>query len=232
MFISQVEPGRARHFFDIGVFGYGVRPVAGGEGVETAFGGALSSRALVALPELRDNPLAVRDVPSADPGGPGSRQPIWIEPAHGYRTPMCEAIAVAGGHIFDWASQHPDSFPPIVINITDGMVTDSPYDGATLETWVERLLGIQTTDGPLLMFNIFLSRTVGDGVLFPVTDRGLPEPGPQLFRLSSVLPAQMVANAQKGGIPVDAGARGFGFNANPAMLARFLEVGTRVDVRD
>ena len=231
MFISQVAPGKVRHYFDIGVFGYGVRPVAGGEGVETAFGGALAGRALVALPELRDNPLAVRDVPSADPGEPHSRQPIWIEPAHGYRTPMCEAIAVAGQHLYEWAASHPDSFPPIVINITDGMVTDSPYDGAILETWVERLVGIQTSDGPLLMFNIFLSRTAAGGVLFPTTDHGLPEPGPALFGISSVLPDLMVANAQSAGIPVGAGARAFGFNASPAMLARFLEVGTRIDIR-
>jgi hypothetical protein len=231
MLISQVVPGKARHYFDIGVFGYGVRPVAGGEGVETAFGGALAARALVPLPELRDNPLAVRDVPSADPGGPRVRQPIWIEPAHGYRTPMCEAIAVAGQYLYEWASSHPDSFPPIVINITDGMVTDSPHEGATLETWVERLVGIQTSDGPLLMFNIFLSRTAAGGVLFPTADHGLPEPGPQLFGISSVLPDLMVANAQSAGIPVEAGARAFGFNANPAMLARFLEVGTRIDIR-
>src|ERR1700736_5694636 len=39
LFTSQGEPGKARHYFDIGIFGYGLRPVAGGEGVEPAFGG-------------------------------------------------------------------------------------------------------------------------------------------------------------------------------------------------
>ena len=34
LFTSQGEPGKARHYFDIGIFGYGLRPVAGGEGVE------------------------------------------------------------------------------------------------------------------------------------------------------------------------------------------------------
>jgi hypothetical protein len=42
----------------------------------------------------------------------------------------------------------------------------------------------------------------------------------------------MIANARGTGILVDTGARGFGFNADPAMLARFLEIGTKVDVRD
>ena len=30
LFTSQGEPGKARHYFDIGIFGYGLRPGAGG----------------------------------------------------------------------------------------------------------------------------------------------------------------------------------------------------------
>ena len=36
----------------------------------------------------------------------------------------------------------------------------------------------------------------------------------------------------KSGTMVKPGARGFGFNADATMLVRFLEVGTKVDVRD
>jgi len=73
LFTSQGEPGKARHYFDVGVFGYGIRPMAGGEGVESAFGGKLAGAALVPLPELRDNPITVREVPSPDAGAPPSR---------------------------------------------------------------------------------------------------------------------------------------------------------------
>ena len=118
------------------------------------------------------------------------------------------------------------------VNITDGMVTDSPYEGASLEEWAQRLVNIQTSDGPTLFFNIFLSPAASNGVLFPATDYGLPEPGPQLFRISSMLPPPMIANAQSTGTTVEPGARGFGFNADATMLVRFLEVGTKVDVRD
>jgi hypothetical protein len=233
LFTSQGEPGKARHYFDVGVFGYGMRPMAGGEGVEPAFGGKLAGQPLVALPDLRDNPIAVRETPSLDVGAPPSRVPVWVEPVHGYRTPMCQAIAVAGAHVYEWASAHPDSFPPIIINITDGMVTDSPYEGAGLEEWAQRLVNIQTSDGPALLFNIFLSPSpAASGVMFPATDRGLPTPGPDLFRISSPLPPPMAANAERSGIAVEPGARGFGFNADATMLVRFLEVGTKVDVRD
>ncbi len=139
---------------------------------------------------------------------------------------------MAGAHVYEWASAHPDSFPPIIINITDGMVTDSPYQGASLDEWAQRLVNIQTSDGPTLLFNIFLSPTASGGVLFPATDHGLPAPGPDLFRISSPLPPPMIGNAQGTGTPVEPGARGFGFNADAAMLVRFLEVGTKVDVRD
>ena len=57
--------------------------------------------------------------------------------------------------MFEWAKAFPDSFPPIVINITDGMVTDSPYDGADLGMWAKRLTTIGTGDGQALLFNIF-----------------------------------------------------------------------------
>ena len=42
----------------------------------------------------------------------------------------------------------------------------------------------------------------------------------------------MIANAHSAGIAVEPGERGFGFNADATNLVRFLEVGTKVDVRD
>src|SRR6476660_3146770 len=43
LFTSQGEPGKARHYFDVGIFGYGMRPVAGGAG-RAARAGALPGR--------------------------------------------------------------------------------------------------------------------------------------------------------------------------------------------
>ena len=227
---AQKGQGLSYHYFDIGMIGYGLRPRAGGEGVESAFGGTLAGRNLVPLPELRDNPIAVREVVSPD-AGPPARAPVWVEPMQGYRTPMCEAIAIAGSHVFEWAQAHPESFPPIIINITDGFVTDSPFDGATLDEWAERLTGIGTQDGQALLFNIFLAPEP-NLVMLPATDAGLPSPGPDLFRISSVLPPPMVLSAQNAGITPPSGARGFAFNADSTMLVKFLEIGTRVEMRD
>ena len=232
LFTSQVEPGKPYHYFDVGIFGYGLRPKSNDEGVEPAFAGALAGQPIIALPDLRDNQISMREEPSEDLGAPSSKVPVWVQPTHGQRTPMCEAIAVAGGHVYNWVSAHPDSFPPIVINITDGMVTDSPFQGAPLDEWAQRLVNIQTSDGPALLFNIFLSPAPANTVMFPATDAGLPVPGPDLFRISSPLPPPMVATANSTGMALQPGARGFAFNADRHTLASFLEVGTRVSVRD
>src|SRR5260370_33389761 len=75
LFTSQGEPGKARHYFDVGIFGYGVRPVAGGGGVEPPFGGQLAGRPPVALPDPRGNPLAGRATPAGDSRAPRRRVP-------------------------------------------------------------------------------------------------------------------------------------------------------------
>jgi hypothetical protein len=232
---GRKERGVVYHYFDIGIFGYGLRPIAGGEGVESAFGGKLTGYALAPLPELNDNPVAVREVSSIDQTGTTVLAPVWVEPVYGYRTPMCEAMSVAGQYAFDWARSNPDSFPPIIINITDGWVTDEPHQGAGLAEWAQRLTTIETRDGGTLLFNIFLSPDKGDQGdqrMLPATHKGLPDPGPQLFQASSALPQPMIANANAAGITAEPGARGFAFNANLKMLSDFLKIGTNVGVQD
>jgi len=229
---GRKERGVVYHYFDIGIFGYGLRPIAGGEGVESAFGGNLTGYALAPLPELNDNPVAVREVSSIDLGGTTVLAPVWVEPIYGFRTPMCEAMSVAGHYAFDWAHSNPDSFPPIIINITDGWVTDAPYDGASLEYWAHGPTTIETKDGRTLLFNIFLSPDKGDQRMLPTTDSGLPAPGPKLFQISSALPQPMIANASGAGMTVEPGARGFAFQATLKMLSDFLKIGTNVGVHD
>ncbi len=228
---TKEQGGALRCYFYVGVYGYGACPGTGGEGVESALPGPLAARGIVPLPELADHPIAVREEPSLDAMASPSKVPVWIEAHHGFRTPMCQAIATAGAHLYEWTNAFPRSFPPIVINITDGMVTDSPYDGADLGMWAKRLTTIETGDGQALLFNIFLSPNPGAGVWFPASDANLPQPGPDLFSISSPMPQPMIDNARSAQIHVAPGARGFAFNADLGMLVKFLEIGTRFDVR-
>lgn len=230
---STKEAGGAmRNYFYIGLYGYGLCPSTGGEGVESALPGRLAPRGIVPLAELAASPIAIRDEPSIDSTLGSSRMPVWVEPHHGWRTPMCEAFALVGAHVYEWAAAFTTSFPVIIINLTDGMVTDSPYEGADLGEWASRLTSISTSDGPALLLNIFLSPSTERVVSYPPTADGLPDPGPALFSISSPLPQPMVSNARAANIPVSEGARGLVFNADLSSLVTFLEVGTRISVRD
>jgi hypothetical protein len=230
---STKEPGAPmRLYFYCSIIGYGYCPGSDTEGVEVALPAPLAQYGIVPLPDLAEKYLAVREEPAVDAGMESSKVPVWIEPYHGYRTPMCEAIATAGAYLNDWALAFPESFPPIVINITDGMYTDSPYLGVDVATWAQRLTSISTADGNALLFNIFLSPHQADGVWFPETPDALPRPGPELFEISSPMPKPMAENARSAGIDVAPGARGLVFNADLAMLVKFLTIGTQFDVRD
>jgi hypothetical protein len=223
--------GEMRRYFYIGCYGYGLCPSTGGEGVESALPAPLAARGIVPLPELAQLPVAIREEPSVDAMGTSSKVPIWIEPYSGFRTPMCEAMSVAGDHIFQWTAAFQKSFPPIVMNVTDGMVTDSPYQGADLTEWANRLTTIQTSDGPTLVLNAFLSPSKAPVVSFPAHGDTLPQPGPQLFSISSPMPEPMKENARSAKIKIPEGARGLVFNADLNTLVKFLEIGTRFEVR-
>jgi hypothetical protein len=230
---STKEPGAPmRSYFYVGIYGYGLRPSTGEEGVESALPSALAGRGIVPLSELADHPLAIRAKPSSDAPGLTVRMPVWIEPEAGFRTPMCKAIATAGQHVHEWATAFPDSFPPIVINITDGFVTDSPYEGADLAAWAARLATISTHDGQALFFNVFLSADRAPMTSFPSSAATLPAPGPELFAISSTLPEPMLHNARAAGLDIEPGARGFVFNADLAMLTTFSDLATRLEVRN
>ena len=94
---------------------------------------------------------------------------------------MCAAFDLAGQVASGWIGAHQDSFPPIVINVSDGKATD----GDPAE-WAQRLRGLRTLDGELLLFNINLSSDARKPITFPSDARDLPDDyGRQMFSLSS-----------------------------------------------
>lgn len=195
-----------RHYFDIGMIGYGAT-------VGPLLGGDLVGRTLVSIVELADNPLA-------------PDQPRWVEATAGGLTPMGQAIYEAGAAIADWANDHPDSFPPIVLNISDGAATDEEM----VAKWVPQLKSLRTNDGELMFFNLNVARFEGAPILWPGADTELPnELARQLFEYSSVLPSAMLTRARRLDPSIPDDARGFAYNADFAALAQFLETGTQVD---
>lgn len=212
-----------RDYYHVGVIGYG------GHGVRSAFSGALSGRELVPISDIGNNPARVEQrTKRVDDGAGGILEqtvkfPIWFDPLSQGGTPMCEALNRATAVVVDWLGKHPNCFPPIVINISDGESTD----GDPLECAYD-LMNLSSTDGSVLLFNLHISSSAHRAVEFPDSEVGLPDAHAKLlFNMSSPLPEYMRRMVAQEGVQVSYNTRGFVFNADLVSVIRFLDIGTR-----
>lgn len=212
-----------RDYFYVGVVGYGdrVQPL-----VQPADD---LHRDLVAISHIAERPLRMEErMQEVRRKGETVSQrvkfPIWFDPHAKNGTPMCQALDLAAQIVRSWIDVHPGDFPPIVINVTDGEATD----GEPLEI-ARRVTSYATDDGDVLLFNVHLSSSQEPAVELPDAAAELPSEdyALQLFQMSSRLPFSMRAAAEQEGYEVNLDTRGFIFNADPAALVRFLEIGTR-----
>src|SRR5688572_25223851 len=146
--IKCAKEDGVRDYFHVGVIGYGAA-------VAPIFDGALAGRDLVPLSEVAANPARLEErsrsygqagpaeLPAAGPGR-SVKFPTWFSPVAYGDTPMCGAFTRARSILEGWLSDHPRSFPPIVVNITDGESTDG--DAAPVAQALQSLTG---ADGPV-----------------------------------------------------------------------------------
>jgi hypothetical protein len=212
-----------RDYFYVGVIGYGVR-------VAPAFGGTLAGRGLVPISEVANKPLRIEQrTRKVDDGAGGIvekklRFPVWFEPRGDGKTPMCQALALAQQALIEFLRRFPACYPPLVINITDGMATDgNPQEAASA------LRSLSSSDGNILLFNAHVSSRPDRPVEFPGQELGLPDDFARLlFRMSSRLPLKLLGLARADGFRVEDTARGFVFNADLVSVIRFMDIGTKV----
>lgn len=213
---------RVNEYFDIGIFGYGaaVGPVLHGTDVDTP---------VISVAQLAEDPLRVDVVSRRVPDGAGGvvsveqHMPIWLDPASNGATPMVAALVSAEPVLRSWTHAHPTSFPPIVVNVTDGMSTDGDPRAVA-----ERIRQFGTDDGKTLLFNLHLSGVNSATVQFPDSAERLTDPlARTLFDISSELPPALLEAAAGLHYPVRAGSRGFLFNAEATTVIDFLDIGTR-----
>ena len=212
-----------RDYYHIGVLGYGAQ-------VGPAFSGALAGKEMIPVSEIANNPSRLEEVNKKVDDGAGGlvdqqvKMPIWFEAEAKDGTPMCEAFSQAHRLMERWVADHPASYPPIVINVTDGESSDGDPVAAA-----QKLQSLSTGDGSLLLFNLHLSSTRAAPVEFPDSDLTLADQfARRLYGMSSPLPDRMREIAQREGFNVGAQARGFVFNADLVSMVRFLDIGTRV----
>ncbi|MCS6865099.1 MAG: VWA domain-containing protein [Gemmataceae bacterium] len=236
--ITSCEKGeeKPRNYFDVGLIGY-TTDANGVAIVKPLFQGVLAGRDLVSITELYDNPLEIeqrRKKEFVDDGAGGLMEvereiafPVWFrapQPTEMFGTPMCTALGYTAQVVRAWIEAHPNSFPPLVINLTDGESTDGlPVPFA------EDLKNLSTADGQVLLFNCHLSGRDAQPVFLPATSESLPdEYARDLFEMSSPLPEKLRHMAEVKGIPAPIGCKAMAFNADAVSLLKLLNVGTQV----
>lgn len=207
---------------DIAVLGYGSR-------VGSALAGPLAGRDFVSLADLIQNPLRVETRNKKEVTDDGQvieapvNFPIWVEPEAGNGTPMAEALQLARQLASQWASSHPDNYPPVVVNVSDGAANSD------IRPAVAELLKVGTSDGSLLFFNCHITNLRGKPLAFPASETEIPNDryAQLLFSLSSVIPDTARENIrQAAGATLPAGARGFIFNGDAGSVRQMFTFAT------
>lgn len=211
-----------RDYFYVGVIGYGLK-------VGPAFSGELGGMDLVPISAIGDNPLTIEErIQKVSDGAGGiieqeTKFPIWFEPVAKGPTPMKQALKKAESILEEWLEEHPDCYPPIAINISDGEPTDGDPSGVA-----ENIMNMESSDGNVLFMNLHLSSSQARPVEFPDMKEALPDEfASLLYDMSSVLPEKIRAEAEMEGFEVSPGSRGFIFNSDIVKVVQFIDIGTR-----
>lgn len=178
-----------RDYFDLAVLGYS------GDGVASLLSPAGE---FFTVPDLARKPVranretVLRRLPSGNQVTASVNQKYWIEPRAEGDTPMGAALSAAERLVRSWCARtaNRESFPPIVINITDGEASDA--DGRQLCELADKIRAAGTEDGNALLFNIHLAAvdSTAGHVSFPSAIEHIPPHryARVLYDMSSVMP--------------------------------------------
>lgn len=213
------------NYFDLGAIAYS------GNGVGPGFGGALAGSHLCEIAALARSPVRVETRKKRVSDGAGGlvetevKFPVWFDPQASGGTPMCAALQMAGDLLADWCRDHPHSFPPTVLHVTDGEATDG--SGMDVENAATHITSQATADGNALLLTLHISNG-GEPVRFPTSEQSMPGPHARvLFRTSSALPPEFQRRAADAGIKVEPESRGYVYNARLDDIVTLFEIGTR-----
>ncbi len=193
-----------------------------GTSVTSALNGRLAGQPFATLAELQMNPLDIELRKRKEIDDTGNFYeveipfPIWIKPKHGGGTPMCAALRRAYDMASQWGINHPNNYPPVIINLTDGVSTDG--DPMSL---AQQIAQIATTDGNALLFNVHITGVKASPVHYPASEMELPNDpyARHLFTMSSVIPETSRTLLESLlGSPVQPGARGMIFNGDASSI--------------
>lgn len=215
LLLESKEGDEYKDYFDIAVIGFG--GYGDGELRSMLPGTSLASPFLRLSEVAAKVPATVETLPNGRP----VRIRRLVDPVAEGVTPLRQALQFAAQILQPWVLKRPDSYPPTVICVTDGVPTDGPVVEAAND-----LCGLSTNDGNVLLFVAHISEEGGQ-VLYPSAlgpDRD--EFAHEMFAISSVLPASVVRTARERRIQIGPNARGFLLNAVRDEVAQLINIGT------
>ena len=220
-----------RDYYDIAVIGYqeqsirSLLPEALGEGFVSVkyLSKFAPAHKVIHLDQQLENGGVV--------SSPFSYRP-WINPMSAGHTPMYEALIALHSMVEEWCSRSENyhSFPPVVINITDGECNDASSED--LVTIAQSIRNTHTVDGHTLFINVHLStfdELTSSSILFPAERSFRTEDcyRQMLFDMSSSIPQNLEPLISDIIQPQDVGPyRAVAFNASPIELFSILNIGS------
>jgi hypothetical protein len=164
----------------------------------------------------------------------------WVETISNGATSMLTAFNKTKEIIEEWISNHPKSFPPVVLNITDGMPTDDIILNQRLETGTlgdvttlpiviisKEIQKLGTNNGNVLVCNAHVSAVGGNPDAYPISTSGIIDIMAELtFAMSSIIPDELVQKGIERGLSIQRGSRFFIYNADASSLSGFFEFGS------
>lgn len=238
IFLTIRDDDEPINVVDISVIGYSTNPI-GQPAIEPILQDVLSRRVFVSNAELFTHPQQIVREQRKAPAYAGSSeiseidilQPLWCKtpnPAAMGGSPICAALNCVAQIAQDWASSHRESYPPVVIHLTDGESTDGDPESAAAA-----LKSITTEDGELLLFHTLFLSSQATLTQLPTRNASLPNHlAAKFFRLSSSLPLDAVVdprNSQSHQKMQDLRKprpRGLMVNADPRDFVRIFKIGT------
>jgi uncharacterized protein YegL len=213
-----------RQYFQVGIIGYGSE-------IQSILPGSNQETHLAWIDEVYQNPLRIEDRIRQEIDMDGNaleittKFPVWVEPFARGHTPMRQVFEIAYAVLSQWVLDHPDSYPPTVINLTDGQSNDG-----RVATAAENLRTLSTTDGNVLVLTLHTSSHPYDQpVIFPSSVEEMPDfSSRSMFEMSSPLPDNLRRAAEEIlGTELTNHARGIVYNSDIAGIVQGLEIGTR-----
>lgn len=213
-------------YYDIAALGYS------GDGVESLLssgGEFVRPSRLAASAPRREKLIRERILPSGRSVLAVTEQNMWLEPKAVGVTPMKAAMADSLALVERWCRRRANarSYPPTVINVTDGEASDGSEED--IRSLASRIRSTGTADGQTLFINIHLAKGIGEApVLFPSSPAELPghRYARLLYDISSEMPpsyCDLIAGIKPGAVPP---FRGMSYNSPVSDLVAMMNIGS------